>query len=285
MSFAIDLADRFAVSTWSLHRALGGIYPYKPDGLEALACQPAYGEGTIELIDLPRQCAEQAIFRLEICSFHLPSRSPSYIADLRSAVEEADVKVQTLLIEDGDLSDPETAQRDVKWMAGWIDTAVALGAENMRVIAGKAQPSDATLHRAEIHLRQLAEQTADADIRLVIENWFDLLPGPTELNRVLDALNGKVGLNGDFGNWERAGKYADLARIMGRAELCHAKGRYSAAGLDVEDYVRCVELSSAAGYRGPFTLIYDSPYHENEWTGILEERDCIAGVLQKATAA
>ncbi len=106
-----------------------------------------------------------------------------------------------------------------------------------------------------------------------------------ELNRVLDALNGKLGLNGDFGNWERAGKYEDLAKIMGRAELCHAKGRYSAVGLDVEDYARCVELSSAAGYRGPFTLIYDSQYYENEWVGILEERDCIAGVLQKATAA
>ncbi|MBM7048319.1 sugar phosphate isomerase/epimerase [Rhizobium lusitanum] len=285
MSFAIDLADRFAVSTWSLHRALGGIYPYRPAGVEIPTRQPAYGEGVVELIDLPRQCAEHNIFRLEICSFHLPSRLPSYLADLRSAAEEADVKVQTLLIEDGDLSDPETAQRDAKWMAGWIDTAVALGAENMRVIAGKAQPSDAALHRAEIHLRQLAEETADAGVRLVIENWFDLLPGPVELNRVLDALNGKLGLNGDFGNWERAGKYEDLAKIMGRAELCHAKGRYSAVGLDVEDYARCVELSSAAGYRGPFTLIYDSQYYENEWVGILEERDCIAGVLQKATAA
>jgi sugar phosphate isomerase/epimerase len=284
MTQAFDFADRFAVSSWSLHRALGVTYPYKPADRAPPNRQPTYGEGRVELIDLPRQCAERGVFRLEVCSFHLPSLSPDYIAEFRRAGEEAGVKMQTLLIEDGDLSDPDTAERDAEWMAGWIDTAVALGAENMRVIAGKAQPTDAALSLAETHLRKLAELTSTAGVRLVIENWFDLLPRPAEVNRVLDASGGKVGLNGDFGNWERVGKYDDLAKIMGRAELCHAKGRYSATGLDVEDYVRCVELSNAVGYRGPFTLIYDSRYYEDEWSGILEERDCIAGVLQKAAA-
>ena len=111
------------------------------------------------------------------------------------------------------------------------------------------------------------------------------MPGPKEVNRILDSLGGKVGLNGDFGNWERAGKYDDLASIMGRAELCHAKGRYSAAGLDVEDYVRCVKLSDIAGYKGPFTLIYDSTYHQDEWSGLLDERDCIVDALREAAAA
>lgn len=246
--------------------------------------QPTYGAGTIELIDLPRQCAERGIFRIEICSFHLPSLLPDYIARFRRAAELAGVTVQTLLIEDGDLSDPKTAQRDAEWMAGWVDIAVSLGAENMRVIAGRARPTNVALALAEKYLGELAEITSAAGVRLVIENWFDLLPGPAEVNRVLDNLRGRVGLNGDFGNWQHAGKYEDLAKIMGRAELCHAKGHYSAAGLDVEDYVRCVLLSDAAGYRGPFTLIYDSPYYDDEWAGILEERACIAAALCKAAA-
>ncbi|MGY5775576.1 sugar phosphate isomerase/epimerase family protein [Rhizobium sp. LEGMi135b] len=280
----VDLSDRFAISSWSLHRALGSTYPYKPTDQAYPERQPTYGKGTIELIDVPQQCADRGIFRLEICSFHLPSRLPSYLRDFRKVMEEAGVKLQTLLVEDGDLSNSETAQRDAEWMAGWIDVAAALGAENMRVIAGKAQPTDPALTLAETHLRRLAELAAAAGVRLVIENWFDLLPGPTEVNRILDATHGKVGLNGDFGNWERAGKYEDLAKIMGRAELCHAKGRYSATGLDAEDYVRCIKLSNAAGYLGPFTLIYDSTYHEDEWSGILEERDCIANVLKEKSA-
>ncbi len=280
----VDLSDRFAVSSWSLHRALGSTYPYKPADQAYPARQPTYGKGTIELIDVPQQCADRGIFRLEICSFHLPSLLPDYLRDFRKVMEEAGVKLQTLLVEDGDLSNSETAQRDAEWMAGWIDVAVALGAENMRVIAGKAQPTDPALTLAETHLRRLAELAAAAGVRLVIENWFNLLPGPTEVNRILDALHGKVGLNGDFGNWERDGKYEDLAKIMSRAELCHAKGRYSATGLDAEDYVRCIKLSNAAGYQGPFTLIYDSTYYQDEWSGILEERDCIANAFKENAA-
>ncbi|MDE1993149.1 MAG: TIM barrel protein [Rhizobiaceae bacterium] len=285
MTFTSDLRDRFAVSTWSLHRALGGTYPYKPGGTDAPERQPTYGEGSIELIDLPAALASRGIHRMEICSFHLPSRSPTYIASLRTAFETAGVKVQTLLVEDGDLSNAETAERDMQWMASWIEIAVALGAENMRVIAGKAQPTDEALTRAEKHLRWLAEKMEGSGVRLVVENWFALLPGPVEVNRVLDALGGKLGLNGDFGNWEGAGKYGDLAQIMGRAELCHAKAHYDDDGIDTGDYVRCVELSNAAGYKGPFTLIYSSDFHEDEWAGILEERDCISGVLQKSAAA
>ncbi|GES45836.1 hypothetical protein RsS62_50880 [Rhizobium dioscoreae] len=280
----VDLSDRFAVSSWSLHRALGSTYPYKPADQAYPARQPTYGKGTIELIDVPQQCADRGIFRLEICSFHLPSLLPDYLRDFRKVMEEAGVKLQTLLVEDGDLSNSETAQRDAEWMAGWIDVAVALGAENMRVIAGKALPTDSALTLAETHLRRLAELAAAAGVRLVIENWFNLLPGPTEVNRILDALHGKVGLNGDFGNWERDGKYEDLAKIMSRAELCHAKGRYSATGLDAEDYVRCIKLSNAAGYQGPFTLIYDSTYYQDEWSGILEERDCIANAFKENAA-
>lgn len=284
MISAMDLTDRFAVSTWSLHRALGGTYPYRPGGTQTPERQATYGNGSVELIDLPRQLAEHGIFRMEICSFHVPSRSPAYIANLRHALDDAGVKVQTLLIEDGDLSKPETAERDAEWMAGWIDIAVALGVKNMRVIAGKESPTEEALSRAEMHLGRLADRMNGSGVRLVVENWFALLPGPTEVNRVLDNLNGRLGLNGDFGNWSGEGKYADLAKIMGRAELCHAKAHYSAAGLDAEDYVRCVELSNAAGYKGPFTLIYDSSFHENEWSGILEERDCIAAVLGKTAA-
>jgi sugar phosphate isomerase/epimerase len=277
----VDLSDRFAVSTWSLHRALGATYGYKPADRACPTRQPTYGNGTLELIDVPQQCAAHGIFRLEICSFHLPSLLPEYLADFRKAAEKAGVRVQTLLVEEGDLSDPETAGRDAGWMAGWFDVAVALRAENMRVIAGKAQPTDAALTLAETHLRRLAKLAAAAGVRLVIENWFDLLPGPAQVNRVLDALDGKVGLNGDFGNWKGADKYDDLAKIMGRAELCHAKGNYSVAGLDVEDYARCVRLSNAAGYQGPFTLIYDSTYHQDEWAGLLEERGCIANVFKE----
>ncbi len=263
---------RFAVSTWSLHRALGAVYPYSPDPAKSAAPQEPYGPGSVELIDVPRQLADRGIHRLEICSFHLPSLDADYLRRLRAALDQSGVMLQTLLVEDGDPSNPETAERDIRWIAGWIEIATALGARNMRVIAGKQQPSDENLARSSGHLSWLAEQAEESGIRVVTENWFDLLPSPREMNWLLDDLAGKVGLNGDLGNWSAPDKYAGLADIMRRAEICHAKANYTASGMDTQDYGKCLEACRQAGYAGPYTLIYDSPFFPDEWDGILLQK-------------
>jgi sugar phosphate isomerase/epimerase len=275
----ISKTDRFAISTWSLHRALGSTRPYRPGDQGVSRLQPTYGEGTVDIIDLPAALRDHGISRLEICSFHLPALSPSYLAELSDAFTQSDVRVQTLLVEEGDLSDADTAERDAAWMASWIPIAAALKADNMRVIAGKSQPTEDALARAEGHLRWLAQQTEGTGIRVVVENWFALLPGAREVNRLLGALEGKVGLNGDFGNWTGPGKYDELSRIMGKAELCHAKAHYGSEGMDAQDYRRCVQLSEAAGYKGNYTLIYDSEFYASEWSGIVEQRNAIERIL------
>lgn len=263
---------RFAVSTWSLHRLLGPTYPYSPDPQKSAARQEPFGPGGATLIELPQQLAARGIHRIEVCSFHLPSLDPGYLAELRAAMEASGVLFQTLLVEDGDPSHPDSGERDTRWIAGWIDVARALGAQNMRVIAGKQKPSEECLQRALTNLIWLAEQAEGSGVRIVVENWFDLLPSPAEMNWLLDGLSGKVGLNGDLGNWAAPAKYDGLADIMSRAELCHAKADYQADGLDAEDYRRCLEACQAAGYRGPFTLIYDSPFFRDEWDGILLQK-------------
>lgn len=271
---------RFAVSTWSLHRLLGPTYPYSPDPAKSAARQEPYGAGGASLIELPKQLAERGIYRLELCSFHLPSLDPAYLAEFRAAMKASGILFQTLLVEDGDPSHPENGERDIRWMAGWIEIAKALGAENMRVIAGKQKPSEENLQRALANLKWLAAQAEGSGVRVVVENWFDLLPAPKEMNWLLDDLDGKIGLNGDLGNWSAPAKYAGLADIMGRAELCHAKADYNASGLDADDYGKCLEACRAAGYAGPFTLIYDSPFFADEWDGILLQKAFIEDFLE-----
>jgi len=271
---------RFAVSTWSLHRLLGPTYPYSPDPAKSAARQEPYGAGGASLIELPKQLAERGIYRLELCSFHLPSLDPAYLAEFRAAMKASGVLFQTLLVEDGDPSHPETGERDIRWIAGWIEIAKALGAENMRVIAGKQKPSQDSLQRALTNLTWLAAQAEGSGIRVVVENWFDLLPAPEQMNWLLNSLEGKIGLNGDLGNWSAPAKYAGLADIMGRAELCHAKADYNASGLDADDYGKCLEACRAAGYAGPFTLIYDSPFFADEWDGILLQKAFIEDFLE-----
>jgi len=263
-------ADRIAVSTWSLHRLLGTTYPHDLTTTEIGPMTEAYGEGEESLLGLPSVLANHGYHRLEIVSFHLRSRDPVYLGELRIA----NVRLQTLLIDAGDISHPEHGGRDTAWVAGWIEVANELGAENARIIAGKQKPTRDALDRSVKALHTLADGNAGSPLRLVTENWFDLLAEPAHVHYLLDRLEGKVGLLGDFGNWGGPNKYSDLRSIFGRAELCHAKASFIDGDLDEADYGACVTLAEEAGYQGPYTLIFDSEV-PGEWHGLATERDFI----------
>lgn len=272
------LDARFTVSSWSVHRLLGTTHPHDLETDAVTPVEETYGPARLSFLDLPAQVAKNGISRLEICSFHISSREPTYLRELREALSSAGVTLQTLLIEAGDISDPATAARDVDWISGWVRVANELGAENARIIAGKQKPSREALELSARGLSELARRNVGSPVRLVTENWFALLPTPTEVNWLLDATGGAIGLNGDFGNWSGPGKYDALAGIFGRASLCHAKASFTGGGIDAADYRRCVEVAESAGYTGPYTLIFDSDT-PGEWEGVATERALIRNVL------
>ncbi|KKB12463.1 sugar phosphate isomerase [Devosia geojensis] len=275
---------RIAVSTWSLHRTLGVTFPHDLDSNQIGPREETYGPGSARLIDLPRLLKSHWISRIEICSFHLPSRDAGYIAELRDALEGAGVRLQTLLIEAGDLSDPAAARRDRDWISGWVETAIALGAEHARIIAGRQRPSREALDLAAEGLNAIADRHAGAPLRLVTENWLDLLSAPEAVHTLLDKTQGRIGLNGDFGNWSGPGKYDELASIFPRAELCHAKAGFADGALEADDYGRCIDVAEAAGYTGPYTLIFDAKAPD-EWAGINAERTFVLDQLAARAAA
>ncbi|MEO5806196.1 TIM barrel protein [Devosia sp.] len=266
-----NAADRIAVSTWSLHRMMGTTYPHNLDTLEVGPVTEAYGPVNESLLDIPSAIANHGINRLEIVSFHIPTRDKVYLGELKSALAAVDVTLQTLLIDAGDISDPLTSDRDTRWIASWIETANELGAERARVIAGKQKPTRDALDLSVKKLTELADGNAGSAVRLTTENWFDLLAEPGHVNFILDKLDGRVGLNGDFGNWGGPTKYADLRAIFGRAETCHAKASFVDGTLDEADYAACIEAAEAAGYKGPYTLIFDANA-PHEWDGIAAEK-------------
>lgn len=273
-----DSADRIALSTWSLHRLLGSTYPHDLSTDAVGPGEDTYGEGEESLLGLPSVMANHGYHRLEIVSFHLRSRDPVYLGELRDQLKVSHVRLQTLLIDAGDMADPVNGARDTAWIGRWLDVANELGAENARIIAGKQPYSPETLERSVAGFRELIARNAGSPLRLVTENWFDLLSTPAAVNALLDRLEGEVGLLADFGNWGGPGKYEDLAAIFPRAELCHAKASFADGQLDEADYGDCVGVAESAGYIGPYTLIFDAD-HPHEWTGLAAERDFILSRL------
>lgn len=270
---------RVSVSTYSLSRNLGATYHDSPASGGTRTRRESHGAGTFSLLELPARIAAAGIHTLEISHPHLPSRETAYLSDLRSALEAAGVHLLSVLVEDGDITHPDQAARDLAWIGGWIETAAELGAERARVIAGKASYTPETLKRSQCGMEELAQRGQDNGVRVTTENWFDLLCCPDAVHALLDTLEGRVGFNLDFGNWEGPSKYDDLASIYPYAESCHAKCDFVAPyEPNAKDFCHCLDLARAADFTGPYTLIYNAS-GEDEWRGLQVEHNLVLPYL------
>jgi sugar phosphate isomerase/epimerase len=279
-----DISLQIAVSSWSVHHLLGVTYANGPGKFPTGIPEPTFGPCTLEFLDLPAELARRGYHRAEICHFHLASLEPGYLKTVRDAFQKSGVVIQTLLIDDGDLTDSATRDRDLKWIASWIEAAAVLGVENARVIAGKAKPSPEALALSVDGLRAMAQLGKARGVRIVTENWFDLLSSPREVHHVLDKVGEQLGFLADTGNWHGATKYDDLKSIFARAELCHAKcGFGPGLAMDDGDFGHCMKAAAEAGYAGPLTLIFESP--GDEWRGLDMEHKFVRDYFSGKRAA
>jgi hypothetical protein len=211
---------------------------------------------------------------MQLCHFHLPSGEDEYLAELRQALTEAGIILHALLIDDGDISHPQYAARDRRWIMDWLRVAERLGAERARVIAGKQPAMEETMDLAVDNLRMLARGTS---VRIETENWFQLTSTPEVVIQILDRLEGSVGLCCDWGNWPRPFKYHALPEILPRAETCHAKlDLIEEDRLDEEDAEAMIRMTVEAGFAGTYVIVNGGTGHE--WDAVELQR----AVLQQA---
>ena len=265
-----------AVSTWSLHRTLGRCVAADSavDGGPIFNTEPLpHG---LALLDLPAELRRHGYDVVQICHFHLPSRDPAYLAELRAALNTSGIALDALLIDDGDLTHPTAADRHEAWIGAWLDAAAALGAARARVCAGRSSPSAATTSGSMARLARLA--ASHPDLRLVTENWLEMTPDADAVLALLAAAGDAVGLMIDLGNWRGPRKYAELASIAPLAETCHAKCHFIGSVPDEDDFRASLRLLRDAGYTGPLALIYDGP-DDDEWAKLDIEQAIVDDVF------
>ncbi len=258
----MTLHPRLGVSTWSLHKSIAAGTP---------------------LLDIPAQTAAHGLSKLEVCHFHFPSTDPDYLAQFRNALESAGVEFYTLLIDEGDLTHPDPAEREkvVAMMAHWIEVAAACGAKRVRVIAGDAEPSEEALTVCQAGLNEVLRHADAHGLRVVVENWHPLLDHPAEVITLLERMDGRVGLKMDFGNWGGDRKFTDLPKIAPLAECTHAKANFPVPGqINPDDFLRCLDICRDANFTGPHILIFDSP--GDEWESLDQMREVVRPYLGNA---
>ncbi len=256
----MSLHPRLGVSSWSLHKSLSSGTP---------------------LLDIPAQVAAHGLSKLEVCHFHLPSIEAVYLARFRAALDAAKVEFYTLLIDEGDLTHPEAAERQnaIAGICRWIDVAAECGAARVRVSAGSAPPSPMSLQRSLSGLTEVCRYARNAGIGIVTENWHALLDHPAEVLSLLEALPGQIGLKMDFGNWAGTRKYDDLPKIAPLAVCTHAKAAFPAPGvMDEADFAHCLRICRDAKFTGPHILIFSDA--GDEWESLDLMRDAVLTTLE-----
>ncbi len=256
-----------AVSSWALHEELG-----KPAFYGAADAQipiETHNKGELSLLELPAALKARGIRTMEVCHFHLPSRDKNYLEALREKLDISGVTLHALLIDDGDLTSPQTGPHDLEWIHDWLPVASRLGAQKARVIAGKTK-GEGCLSTAALMLRLLSRYADALKVQLTTENWFPLLETPASVKRLLLDTQERVQLNLDFGNWSGPDKYDRLAAIAPLATSCHAKADFADSGeIYADDFISCLDLPYPDDFRGPFTLVAGG------WSGIESARDVI----------
>jgi len=251
---------RLAISTWSL------------DGLL---------QSGVPLLSLPAQLAQHRMTTLELCHFHLPTTEPAYVDGLRQALQAAGIELYSVLIDTGDITAPDLAQRsaDIQTIRDWIGVAAALGAGGVRIDAGRQPPTPEVMEQSARQLRAFAQDAARHDLRTITENWHATSQEPAALLAILDQCDGQVGLCADTGNAEAtADKYATLAQLLPRASSVHFKARYTSDGsIVMDDLERCFQLIEQARFEGVITLIYEGK--GDEWAGVDQLRAALQPLL------
>jgi len=296
---------RISTSSWSLHRSLGKPQRRMPDDPPAKGPAP---DAQIALLELPGRLAQAGIGTLEICHFHFPSTDAGYLAELRAAAKAAGVELFSVLIDAGDIThdDPAQREKELAWIRGWLAVASAIGASHSRVIAGYApverngsvernapierNGDDLREHpliqRSAANLRSLAAYAGERDVRVITENFRATAEQADQLLAILELCEGEVGLCADFGNFPSTssgqgkgpGKYDELAAIAPQANSAHAKALYDGEGRpDQAEFKRCLDLMAGVGFDGPISLIFDTPFHrgEDEWDNLAGLREIV----------
>jgi sugar phosphate isomerase/epimerase len=245
-----------------------------------------FGQGDLDLLDLPDTMREQGFADLDLCHFHLPQTDNVYLDRLRARLDRAGVRLLTFLVDDGDIASDDDAVRAeaVAATRAWIDVAAHLGARYVRVAAGLATvtPTDPAIGHSAASLVALDGQARALGLRVITETWRPLALPPENLRAILDATGNTIGHCADFNNYESYGdprKYDSLRAVLPGATTVHAGGQFDPAGtLDEADFRRCMDLAREANCSGPYVLIFSGP--GDEWAGLAQLAE-----LVRATAA
>ena len=290
--------NQVCVSSYILGELLGPIRITRrgPDGKKSLFTW-GQGEPSISLLELPAQIKSRlSPDAIEICQFHVPENTPTYLDQLKSALDAAEMSLVNMPIDVGNIADPNETYRDedLAEIEGWMRAAAFLGSRMVRVNVGSPLgahdvPVDVTI----ASLRRLVRTADSLGLTLLIENHGGPSSNPAFLTQLLEKVGSPLRALLDIGNFvplmsvnmarfqgkepptvnDLTPQYEAIRQVASYAGLVHAKTHeFDENGRPTDlDVVRALRIVRDSGYSGPISIEYEGR-HGNCWENTLRTK-------------
>ena len=223
-----------------------------------LSTNPDASGDVLTLKKIPEYYRDRfGIYQPEFWSEHFESRKPSYLEDLKSALDKSHSALINIQVDTPgkDMSDPANGKSAlaVEEIKEWIDVGAFLGSKMVR-----GSFMQHSLEEGIKSTKELVKYAKAKGITLLSENHYDLMSIPENHLRVAQEV-GKdhFGLLADFGNYpEPIDMYEALEMIAPHVRLVSAKTHgydenYEHTGFDFD---RCVRIMEEGGFTGIYSL-------------------------------
>ena len=215
-------------------------------------------------------CKRLNIEGVEFWSEHFPTLDDRFVMEL--AKECSDLEVVAVAVENRDFTSLSVVEReaDVKRVKSWIDVAVKLDANLVRIVPGNLKVLSANPARtyplAKEALRECLRYAQTKDIPLAIENC----PRDTDpwiiLKLIEELGTDHLGTCPDFGNFPAEIRYRGLKEFAPYAIHAHAKTfQFDENGEETSiDYSKAIQILKEAKYNRYLSVEYEGAGDELE---------------------
>lgn len=210
----------------------------------------------IPILDFPQYARDTfGIDALEIIQRDIPKGDTNNVDQLKSALESAGVKLVSMPIDVGTISQPDAARRDhdLRLIEIWIENAAALGCPITRVNSGNGD-----LEIAIDSYQRLIDFAAPLGVTIAMENHGGLSARRDTAEQLLSRLPG-LATAPDWGNFAEAERYDFLAAMVPRAKIVHAKTLDFATdgSMPAFDIARCADIVNRSGFSGYYSIEFE----------------------------
>ena len=258
MQFPVAAWERIAIASYPFRDFIAGR-------------EEKSGSGKMELKEFAGHVsAKFNIKKIEPWSRHFRSLEREYLEDLRVGVEKAGGAIVNIAV-DGEHSpySLDSAEREMAVASSkqWIDAAVAIGSPSVRTNIPEAKDSKPDVERTAASLRRVAEYGAARNVVVNLENDNAVSEDPFFLMKVIEKVSSAwLYALPDFGNTlaahdeEYAYKGID-GMFSNSYGISHVKETETgdAGKIAHVDLAKTFEIAKRHGYKGYFSMEWDSP--------------------------